>query len=121
MTGLNGLTWVILASLILGKVVGITGCSYAASCFGFPLPDGMNVRDLVVTSVVAGLGLTVALFVSGQAFVDEGLQGAAKMGALLSILAGPLAFVVAIALGVKKLRFGRFAFRQNRQLSRIGN
>ena len=41
-------------------------------------------KQLLLTGIIAGLGLTVALFVSGQAFVDTGLQGAAKMGALFS-------------------------------------
>ena len=105
LAGVSGLTWIVLSSLIVGKTLGITLCSYAAEKVGFKLPAGMDVRHLVVTSVVAGLGLTVALFVSGQAFAAADVQGAAKMGALLSVLAGPLAFVVAIALGVKKLPF----------------
>lgn len=101
--GITGLTWIILASLILGKMVGVTLCSYLADLAGFRLPDGMSLRHLVVTSVIAGLGLTVALFVSGQAFTDPGVQGAAKMGALLSVLAGVFAYVLAIVLGVSNV------------------
>ena len=103
LSGVSGLTWIVFGSLIFGKMVGISLCSYLAHRAGFQLPSGMNVRQLVVTSVIAGLGLTVALFVSGQAFADETLQGGAKMGALLSVLAAPLAFALAIVLGVKKL------------------
>lgn len=106
MGGVSGLTWILLASLILGKTLGITLCSYLAVRAGFQLPSGMNMRHLVVTSAIAGLGLTVALFVSGQAFTEAGIQGAAKMGALLSVLSGPLALVVAMVLGVSKIRVG---------------
>ncbi|MEZ6094191.1 MAG: Na+/H+ antiporter NhaA [Pirellulaceae bacterium] len=79
--GINNLTWIILASLIIGKTVGITLFSLAGAKLGFPLPEGLGVRHLLVTGNIAGLGLTVALFVSNQAYMDPGLQGAAKMGA----------------------------------------
>ena len=102
--GVSALTWIILGSLLFGKALGITLCSYLAERAGFPLPKGMNLRHLIVTSVIAGLGLTVALFVSGQAFTDASIQGAAKMGALLSVLAGVFAAIVAGVLGVSAIR-----------------
>ena len=43
---------------------------------------------------IASMGLTVALFVAGEAFTDPELQGEAKMGALLSGLVGPLALLI---------------------------
>ena len=98
---INGLSWIIAASLIGGKVVGITGFSWFAQLIGFPLPSGMNMKHLVVTSCVAGLGLTVALFVCGQAFVDPSLQAAAKMGAVFSVAAGLVGFLAKKVLGIK--------------------
>jgi len=83
-SGITGLTWVVLLSLVLGKTIGITAFSAVGEKLGFLLPDGMRLKQLLLTGVIASLGLTVALFVSGQAFVDTGLQGAAKMGALFS-------------------------------------
>lgn len=97
---INGLSWLILTSLIVGKVVGIVGFSLLAQKLGFQLPTGMNVGHLIVSSCVAGLGLTVALFVSGQAFVDPSLQGAAKMGAVFSVAAALVALVAKVGLGV---------------------
>lgn len=91
---MNGLTWIVLASLVVGKTLGITLFSGFAARIGFPLPAGMTLRHLVVTSVVAGLGLTVALFVSGQAFAAGSLQGAAKMGAVFSVAAAGLAYAL---------------------------
>ena len=92
LAGINGLTWIVLCSLILGKTVGITGFSLLARSLGFPLPEKMNVTDLVQVGLIAGLGLTVALFVSSQAFTDPGMMGAAKMGAVLSAAAALFAW-----------------------------
>ncbi len=94
-SGITGLTWIVVLSLLVGKTIGITAFSLVGEKLGFRLPDGMRLKQLALTGVIAGVGLTVALFVSGQAFVDTGLQGAAKMGALFS---GGIAFF-AIVLG----------------------
>ncbi|MCX5658908.1 MAG: Na+/H+ antiporter NhaA [Planctomycetota bacterium] len=88
-------TWLVLASLVVGKTLGIFGFGLLASWMGFALPAGMTRRDLFLAGVIAAIGLTVALFVAGAAFMETALQGAAKMGALGSALAAPLAFIVA--------------------------
>ncbi len=63
----------------------------------------MGISHLFVASIIAGLGLTVALFVAGEAFLpDSGYQGPAKMGAVFSALAAVVAFGAARILGVKK-------------------
>ena len=100
--GINQVTWIILLSLIVGKTVGITFFGVLGNMIGSKLPEGMNVKSLVVAGIIAGLGLTVALFVSGEAYTDPGLQGAAKMGALLSVLAAPIAIALGIAFKLKK-------------------
>ena len=101
MSEVNGLTWILLATLIVGKTAGIVGCSWVATKIGFPLPAGMNMKHLFVTGLVAALGLTVALFVSTQAFTSPELQGAAKMGAVFSAGVALLSWVVAEVLGVR--------------------
>lgn len=98
---INGLTWIILSALVVGKVVGITSFSWVANCLGFRYPSGMSLRHVFVTSIIAGLGLTVALFVSGQAFTDPVLQGAAKMGAVFSVFAALLAVIAKHAVGLQ--------------------
>ena len=47
-----------------------------------------------MVAFIASMGLTVALFVAGEAFYNEELQGQAKMGALLSGLVGPIAILI---------------------------
>ena len=95
-------TVAVLLGLAVGKTAGIYLFSMAGHYLGFPLPDGMNGKSLFITGLVAGLGLTVALFVAGVAFTDPNLQGAAKMGALLSALIAPLAFITARAIGIRR-------------------
>ena len=98
----NGVTWMILGSLIIGKVLGITLFSAVGEKMGFPLPDGMGIKHLVVAGIIAGLGLTVALFVTGEAFPGDSIyQGPAKMGAVLSAGAAFLAIGVARFLGIQ--------------------
>ena len=87
-TSMSNLTWIVLFSLFFGKMVGITGFSWIGSKIGFPLPTGMKLKQLFMASIVAAVGLTVALFVCAQAFKintpGEAFQGSAKMGALFS-------------------------------------
>jgi NhaA family Na+:H+ antiporter len=52
--------------------------------------------------LIGGLGLTVALFVAGEAFTDPLIQGAAKMGALFSAGCGILAIVAGRLMGVRR-------------------
>jgi len=54
--------------------------------------------------VIAGIGFTVALFVAGEAFSEPEVQGAAKMGAMLSIAAFPAAYILARLVRVRKRR-----------------
>jgi NhaA family Na+:H+ antiporter len=103
-SGVGAATWGVMLALIVGKTVGIFTFSMTAHAMGYPLPEGMNPRSLAVAGMTAALGLTVALFVAGVAFTDPGLQGAAKMGALGSVLAVPLVIFMA-----KALKVGRFA------------
>ena len=61
----------------------------------------MTHRHLIATSAVAGLGLTVALFVSGQAFTDPALQAAAKMGAVFSVVSALVAWLAKVFLRIR--------------------
>jgi len=107
LAGFNNLTWILLASLLVGKTLGITLFSFGGHLVGFRLPHGISLRHLITIGVVAGIGLTVALFVSGQAFTDPATQGAAKMGALLSGFAFCIAMIVGRCLGIRPLKPGQ--------------
>ena len=77
---INSVTFVVLLSLIVGKTAGVTLFSWGASLAGFPLPDGMGVKQLAVAGLIAGLGLTVALFVANKAYVDPTFRTPPKWG-----------------------------------------
>ena len=98
---ISQVTFIVLISLIAGKTVGITLFSWIGERLGFPLPDGMGLKHLLVASIIAGLGLTVALFVAGKAYEDPAFQDPAKMGAVLSAGAAVIAFAVGRFLKVK--------------------
>ena len=98
---INTVTVIVLASLIVGKTMGIALFSMAGMWIGFPLPNGMGVRHLAVAGLIAGIGLTVALFVAGKAFAGPPFQEPAKMGAVLSGLVAFLALGAGALLRVK--------------------
>jgi NhaA family Na+:H+ antiporter len=111
-SSINEVTWIILASLIVGKVFGVTLFSAVGAKLGFPLPDGMGMKELVVAGVIAGLGLTVALFVAGEAFGTADAAdylGPAKMGAVFSAGAALLAIVLGRVLKIRKIEGGTSA------------
>ena len=76
--------------------------------FGLKLPEGMNNRDLIVLGFAAGIGFTVALFVSIVAFkdADASLLDSVKMGALFSFFVAPITLILAKALGVMRKKEG---------------
>ena len=98
---INSITWMVLGSLVVGKTVGVTLFSLAASRAGFPLPAGMGPRHVVVAGMVAGLGLTVALFVAEKAFEKPEFLDPAKMGAVFSAAVAIVAFAAGKILRVK--------------------
>jgi NhaA family Na+:H+ antiporter len=95
-------TWIVLASILIGKPVGILSLVALGSAFGLHRPAGVTWRDLVVVGVAAAVGFTVALFFATAAFPEGPLLDQVKMGALLSFFAAPLAALAALALHVGK-------------------
>jgi NhaA family Na+:H+ antiporter len=96
-------TWAVAAALLVGKTLGVTSLALLADKLGFSLPEGMTPKALVFAGLTAGLGLTVALFVAGAAFTDPTIQAAAKMGALFSVAAAPLAIIGSRLFGVRRI------------------
>src|SRR5205814_1356205 len=96
-------TWAVLASILVGKPLGIVGAGAVAVAVGFRLPDRFGWRDLVVVGCAAGIGFTVALFFATAAFAAGPMQDQAKLGALLSVSAGVVTLAAAAVL-----RGGRF-------------
>ena len=102
-SGISNLTWIVFCALLIGKTFGVFIMGSISRLIGFPLPDDMGSKELFLAGVVAALGLTVALFVAGVAYIDLALQGAAKMGALFSAFIAIIAIVLGRVLKVKKI------------------
>jgi NhaA family Na+:H+ antiporter len=82
----------VVAGLVLGKPVGIVLFAFVATKIGIAaLPAGVRWRELLGVAMVAGIGFTVSIFVSGLAFTDEALVEEAKIG----IFAGSLLIATA--------------------------
>jgi len=80
----------ILAGLILGKPLGITGLSYLAVKAGIArLPTGLGWKHIIGMGLLAGIGFTMSIFIALLAFRDAGAQVAAKLTILIaSVISG---------------------------------
>ena len=92
-TEINDLAIAIFISLLLGKTLGIFGLGLIAHLIGFKIARSIGLKGLFLIGMISGIGLTVALFVSEQAYTNLLLKDSAKMGSLLSIPAGLIAII----------------------------
>ena len=75
------MTVMILASLVVGKMVGMALAASVAVALGSPPPEGVGRNEILMCSCISSIGLTVSLFMSGQAFPHHPeFEGQAKMG-----------------------------------------
>ena len=102
-SSVGAVTAAVSVSLVVGKPIGVTVATAIGELIGLQRPAGLGYPALVVMGVTAGIGFTVALFFTTAAFPPGAVLEEAKMGALLSFLAAPLA----IGLGKVLLRSGR--------------
>lgn len=84
-------TWLVAAGLLVGKPAGILAMTWLAVAAGLGRPGGVTYGDLWIVGITAGIGFTVALFFATAAFPAGAALDQAKMGALLSFAAAPLA------------------------------
>jgi len=110
MSNVGAGTWLVLSGLIIGKPVGIVLFTWIGQrFFKFTIPGGMGYRHVLTIGMIAGIGFTVALFVSTAAFPINAMSSlseiaiadAVKMGALGSFFAAIVAFVGARMLGIR--------------------
>jgi NhaA family Na+:H+ antiporter len=81
----------VLLGLVVGKTVGVMGAALLSSKLGFArLPDGVTLRQMLGISMAAGIGFTVAIFVTGISLKDPALQDQAKIGIFAASLIAAL-------------------------------
>nr|WP_246525247.1 Na+/H+ antiporter NhaA [Geomobilimonas luticola] len=103
LTTIGDATWLVLAALAIGKTGGIFIMGWLGQRLGYPLPSKVGMKELALVGLIAGVGLTVALFVAGEAFTDSINQGAAKMGALLSVGCAIVALIAGRVMNVRRI------------------
>ncbi|NTV84280.1 MAG: Na+/H+ antiporter NhaA [Bacteroidales bacterium] len=83
----------IMAGLVIGKVLGISLFSRLVVWMKLAaLPEGVSWKQIYGAGMLAGIGFTMSIFISGLAFANEQLEQVAKIGifgaSLISAIAG---------------------------------
>lgn len=89
-------TWVALGALLLAKPAGMVAVALVLAARG-ALPGGLTLRETALVAVLSAAGFTVPPLVAGLALPGGIMQEAARLGAALSVLAGPAALLLARA------------------------
>lgn len=87
----------IILGLVLGKPIGIMLFTYIASKVGLTKkPDNASWFDILVVSIIAGIGFTMSIFVSELAFTGEKMELIASKIAIL--IAAAISIILAIII-----------------------
>ncbi len=86
----------VIAGLLFGKVIGITLFPWVASRFGIvELPSYVSWSSVIGVGLLAGIGFTVAIFISNLAFADPALILNAQLGIMCaSAIAGLVGYSI---------------------------
>ncbi|MCF8986618.1 Na+/H+ antiporter NhaA [Pseudomonas syringae] len=96
----QGLFIGVTTALILGKPLGVMIASFVLIKLKVcELPDGVSWPGVGLVGLLAGIGFTMSIFISGLAFDDPGLLAAAKLGVLS---ASSLAAILGLVWGTAK-------------------
>ena len=92
------LTWGVIAGLVIGKFVGITGATALVRMLRIGrLAPGLTMPRIAGGAALSGIGFTIALFIVGLAIEDPETQDLARVGVLA---ASVIAFVLGWAIFV---------------------
>ena len=93
---INPVSTGIIAGLLIGKFVGVFSFTWLLVKLGVAeLPDGAGWPHIAGVAILAGVGFTMSLFITGLAFENIDLVDQAKYGILIaSVLAGTFGIVV---------------------------
>lgn len=81
----SAVAWGIFAGLVIGKPLGVVVASYAAARANLAdLPEGAQLTKIIATGSAAGIGFTVALFITELAFTDPVLKNIAVVAVIVA-------------------------------------
>jgi Na+:H+ antiporter, NhaA family len=96
------ITFGVFFGLVVGKTVGVFGASVLASRIGIArMPEGVGRMQLLGIAMAAGIGFTVAIFVTGISLENVAQQDEAKIGIFAA------SFVAAVLSAVVLVRAAR--------------
>jgi NhaA family Na+:H+ antiporter len=80
--------------MLMGKIIGVVGFSWLAIRTGkVSMPTGMHMRHLLGAGILASIGFTMSLFITGLAFTSDVFILQAKTGILvISVFSGLLGY-----------------------------
>jgi Na+:H+ antiporter, NhaA family len=95
-------TGAVLAAALIGRPVGILIAVGLAVAAGLHLPRRVGWRELAVVALATSSGFTFALLFATGSVAPGPMLAQIKLGALLSVVAAPLAIALAKVLHVQK-------------------
>ena len=96
-------TWGLPIAVIVGKPVGLLVGAAIAMAVGLHMPFRVTWRELGIGGLIIAAGFSVGLFFTSALLPPGQLRSEMYMGVLLSLVAAPLAVVLAKMIGVGKL------------------
>ena len=91
----------IILGLVVGKTLGVTAFAWLAVKSGIStLPRGTTWSQMIAVAMLAGIGFTVALFITGLAYAGDDLEvfdTQARMGILLASLIASVLGVILLS------------------------
>lgn len=112
-------TWGVGLGLVAGKTIGVFGAAALAIGLGIARrPRGASNLHMVGIAMAAGIGFTVALFVTGLAFTDPLFTEAAKVGILGASAVAALLSGLVLTIAARRASAGELAIeaRENAEL-----
>jgi Na+/H+ antiporter NhaA len=86
------LTWGVVAGLVVGKFIGITGATWFMRHTGIgELAPGLTLRRVAGGAALSGIGFTISLFIVDIAITDPARQDQAIIGVLIASVVAFLA------------------------------
>jgi len=69
---MNPISFGIVAGLVVGKLIGVTGFTWVAVKLGLAqLPQGLNFKHIVGVGLMAGIGFTMSIFIAELGFAHH--------------------------------------------------
>lgn len=86
----------IFVGLLIGKPLGILGCSFLAIRFGLSqLPNAVSWKQMIGIGFLGGIGFTISIFIARLAFDNPDVIQISKLTVLVSsFLAGTIGFLI---------------------------